>query len=293
MTPGMPLDERKEEARRCAINEVLPRIAAVWEATAAMLRDGESAAGRLALQTRMTRRGTSIELVVHGQRHLASWLQDVPVLLLNATAHAEDVCRFFPRAELRVPPRVATPNAQVRLVLGGFGKGTLLRHPRKLAELHDLLAVEHLGDELGIITHKAIKTMFADLGARLGHHGAVAGDDTFRFVRRHAVIGAPSAPPAEIAALAAARSGRAVPVERAVQANAPVLLTDGSAVSVPVAQIRSSGRASRACRHLQRRTGPGGAPAAADLTDRGQSRCHLDLRQRGTLRARGLHRILG
>ncbi len=235
MTPRMEIEARRDVARQCAINGQLPAIAAAWLGVAAILREGDAAAGRLKLATRDSRSGTVRELVVHGQRHIAEWLNELPVLMLNATGGIEDARRFFIRAVERTPARVATPHARTRLILGGFGKSTLARHPRKLADLRAYLAVEHAGDELGIVTHKSAIAAFQGMAhARLAHHGASAGDDTFRTVDAMAVIGGMSAPPDVIAAVAAARTGQAVPIARAVPATAPVLMADGSGVAVPV-----------------------------------------------------------
>ena len=69
---------------------------------------------------------------------------------------------------------------------------------------------------------------------RVVHHGANAGDNSFKEVDVLSVIGGMSAPPAAIATLAAARSGRAVPHARAVETREAVLMRDGTGVAVPV-----------------------------------------------------------
>ena len=235
LKPGMPFEERRAEVQRAGVNAALPTIGAVWQAVGAMLRAGDDAAGRLKLTTRTGKRGTVRELVVHRQRGIADWLNEVPVLMLNASGGIEEARRFFSRAVERSPARVATPHARTRLILGGFGKGTLARHPRKLADLRAYLAVEHAGDELGIVTHLSATDAIRGMAdTRLAHHGATAGDDEFRHVDVLAVIGGMSAPPDVIAALAAARTGQAVPVARAVPSTAPVLMADGRGVAVPV-----------------------------------------------------------
>jgi hypothetical protein len=87
----------------------------------------------------------------------------------------------------------------------------------------------------GIVTHLSAVSAFEGLLAtRTIHHGANAGDDSFRAVVTHNVIGGMTAPPAAIAELAAARSGRAVPYASPIETMEAILMRDGTGVAVPV-----------------------------------------------------------
>ena len=73
----MSLAERREAQRGAAINQQLPRIAAMMH----MLENGEAARIRLNTDNQGRR-----SFVLHGRRHIASWVAGLPVLMLNATA---------------------------------------------------------------------------------------------------------------------------------------------------------------------------------------------------------------
>jgi putative DNA primase/helicase len=156
MTPGMELERRRELARDAAINIQLPQIAAVWDAVHAILTDGENGAGRIEITTDDDRRGMRRELTVHTQHQVATWLTDLPVLMLNATASLGDVRRFFPRTVERRPPAVAAPHASARLIVGGFSNRTLKNSKSKREALKTWLALNARGRaETGLVTHKA------------------------------------------------------------------------------------------------------------------------------------------
>ena len=234
-TPGTDLQRRGERRREVAINRQLPTIAAIWHGIEAVLREGERGAGRIALSTRHSAKGSWREITVHAQRQVATWLADLPIIIVGATTGLGAVRRFFPRTELRSPPRVATPHAHHRLILGGFGKATLARHPKRQRQLRTWHEVQNMGRDQGIVTHLSAAAAFAGMAdTRTTWHGANAGDDSFRAVEVLSVIGGMSARPAAIAQLAATRSGRAVSYARAIETTAAVLMRDGSGVAVPV-----------------------------------------------------------
>jgi hypothetical protein len=57
-------------------------------------------------------------VTVHRLREPDSWLAELPVLMLEATASAETVKRYFPTIEHVAAP--ALPHQHVHLVLGGL-----------------------------------------------------------------------------------------------------------------------------------------------------------------------------
>jgi hypothetical protein len=202
MTPATNLEARAEMARMAAINRQLPVIAAVWQGLRALLAEGERGAGRIALGTQDRRRGSWREITVHAQKYLATWIADLPIIMLGATTSTAGVRRFFPRTETRVPPHVAAPHARNRLILGGFGKTTLARRPKRLRQLRTWHEVHNLGRDQVVVTHLSAVSAFTDMaGTRTTHHGANAGDDSFRDTDALSVIGGSSARPEEVAAL--------------------------------------------------------------------------------------------
>ena len=115
--------------------------------------DGDQGAGRIALAARHDAKGSRREITVHAQREVATWLTDLSVIIAGATTGIEAVQRFFPRAVLRCPLPVATPHGYHRLILGGFGKSTLSRRPKRLKQLRTFLELENIGKTQGIVTH--------------------------------------------------------------------------------------------------------------------------------------------
>jgi hypothetical protein len=236
MTPGMRLDDRKAEAARCAINSSLPRIAAVWRAAAAIMRGEDGAdAGRLKLETVHTTEGDIRRFHVLEQRRPADWIVEIPIRFMNGTGLLADVEGFFPGTVEHTTPRVAAPHSRTVLILGTFGKSALGRSKRKQSDIAAYLTVQAAGERQGIISYLSTMDSFAKIeGAHATWHGANAGDDSMRDLPLVSVIGGRSAPHWEIANLAAARSGLAVPSDRPVSTKATVLMTDGTGREITV-----------------------------------------------------------
>jgi hypothetical protein len=152
--------------------------------------------------------------------------------MLGATTGLDDVRRCFPRTILRAPPHVATPHAFTRLIPGGFGKRMSAKRQRGLRVWHQ---VWNAGREQSVVIHKCCAEALVGVPSmRVVTHGANAGNDELRDVETHSVIGGISLPPPVVAAIAAARSGRAVAPARAVMTAAPVLMRDGTGKAVRV-----------------------------------------------------------
>jgi hypothetical protein len=239
MRPAMSLEVRRAVAEAAAINSKLGKIAAVYDAMQAVLTEGESGAGRIELRLVMDQAGARRVVVVHMQHHPAAWTDDLPVLMLNATARIEDVRRVFPRAVARQGPPVATPNTALIQITGGFSKSSMDGSPKKQADTKAFLTVAFPGYDCGIVGHKSSVAAFATMpNTRTTWHGANAGDDSFRNVDVGVVFDGPRARPAEIAALAAARTGHRVDSASPVMARETVLMTDGTGVEIPVLQYQ-------------------------------------------------------
>jgi hypothetical protein len=223
MHPSMTLEQRKAALASAGANAQLPRLATICRT----LATGE--ASRIRLYTDMGRAGARRMMVVHGQRKLAGWISDLPVMMLNATACAEDVRRFFPDAELAPIPQPALDHQTVHQVLGGFGKSAL--NPTKLAALVEDVSIKALGKTGLVIVHEKHEAAFKEIpGIRTMHHGDVAGDDDHGDVDVVFQIGGPFASPKAIAELATARSGQPVPIAKPRPAPCVALMADGSGV---------------------------------------------------------------
>jgi putative DNA primase/helicase len=231
MHPGMTLAERREAQHAVAINQQLPKIAAMLH----MLANGET--GRLRLTTDGKGRRS---IVLHGKRERAAWLADKPILFLNATARLPDVQRFFGSATLIEQPRARIEHQRVHQFLGSFGKGAMTN--KKVADLV-ARARRHLaaGKAVLVICHEQIEDVFKALPEarpvedglpqlRVLHHGDYAGDDDHGDVDVVMHIGGPFATARQIAELATARFGVPVPIAKPVRVPCVALMEDGTGV---------------------------------------------------------------
>ena len=217
-----------------AVNAQLPAIAALTHALDAILTQGEKAAGLVSVRLDMRRSGSQIVLTVRGQQKPAAWLADLPVLMLNATGRVEDVRRVFPSAEAPKMPRGAWDHFTLHQVVGGFGRSTISRHPTRLAELRDLMAVAMLGKTQGYVAvHKPHEDEFATLrGVATDHHGNLAGNNDHQDAEIGFVIGGTFVDARDTASIAAARGGGAVASAAPVPTLRAALLNEGGAVVI-------------------------------------------------------------
>jgi putative DNA primase/helicase len=220
MHPGMSLMERREAFRAAAVNQVLPKIAALTH----MLDRGEAARIRLDTDDKGRRK-----LILHGRRHVANWVSSKPVLMLNATARLPDYQRFFGDAALLPLPQARLEHQHVHQVLGSFGKSAMT--DKKLAGLL-MEARAHIaaGKSLLVICHEQNEAAFQAIGARTLHHGDLAGDDDHGDVDVIMHIGGPFPDYRKIAELATARSGVSVPIAQPVRRPCFALMEDASGV---------------------------------------------------------------
>jgi putative DNA primase/helicase len=224
MHPGQSLAERREALKAAEINQQLPRIASMLH----MLAAGE--AGRLRLFTKTDHGNAQRGIVLHGQRKVAQWLREKPVLMLNATARIEDVRRFFPDAVMADLPQAHLPHQRVHQILGSFGKFAMSE--KKLADLEaDARAHVAAGKSLLVICYERDEARFRKITDRVLHHGNYAGDDDHGDVDVIMHIGGPFARSREIAEMATARYGEPVPIAQPVRKPCVALMEDGSGVA--------------------------------------------------------------
>jgi hypothetical protein len=221
MHPGMSLAERREAQLHAAINQQLPRIAAMM----LMLENGEAARIRLTTDNKVRR-----SIILHGRRPVAGWLSDKPTLMLNATARLADVQGFFPTAIMMDLPQARMPHQRVHPILGSFGKSAMT--DSKVADLvAEARAHAAHGKAVLVICHEQCEAAFKAIpDVRTLHNGNYAGDDDHGDVDVILDIGGPFAPYKQIAEIAPARTGQAVPIVQPVRRPCVALMEDSTGV---------------------------------------------------------------
>jgi putative DNA primase/helicase len=141
--------------------------------------------------------------------------------------------------------QVATPYLVVFLVLGPWGKTSIIPDPkagmeenqtreRRLAELRDFIAF-HSGGNALVVTYKAIEDRFIGLpGIRTGHFNAIAGLDIFGDVRSLFVIGRPLPEPDVLRHMALALTGKFIARENPEVETLGQRVADGSGAAIKV-----------------------------------------------------------
>jgi hypothetical protein len=234
MRPSMSIDERKGVARMAAVNVQLPRIASLAHAIEAILMQGDKAAGYVSVRLDMRRTGSQVMLTVRDQHERAAWLTDLPALMLNATGRIGDVRRVFPSAEALEMSRAKWEHFEVHQIVGGFGRSVLARHPTRLQELHDLMAVAMLGKRQGMVAvHMPHEDAFTGLrGVATVHHGNLAGSNDHQDADIGFIIGGAFADAKDVASIAASRGGGAIVPKAPGRTMRAALLTSGAAVEI-------------------------------------------------------------
>ena len=229
MWPGMPLDDRKEAARRCRINRSLPRIADALHAMEAMLTN-EGQRDVITLSVEVLKSGTHRVMMVHGLRRPHEWVTNRPVLICDATARPDKVTRFFPSLRHVAPPAPRLEHQIVHQRLGTFGKSAM-RDEKKLAAMVDEVTLRTLGRTALVLVHKEFENAFKHLpNVTVRHHGDTAGDDDNGDVDVVIQIGGPFARPQEIAEAATAETGRLVTPAKLVRTPCAALMMDGTGI---------------------------------------------------------------
>lgn len=240
MVPGMNNEARREAVEAAKINGQIYAINAVWRALRGR-RQGAlpgvpgPGAGRLELTSENKRSGTTRYLLTHSQRRPAKWLKRLPIAILSGSMTIEDVRRFFPKAIEQVTPRAIAPHAETELILGAWGTRGLVEGKKKLGYIRDYIAFRGIGrGGKGIIAPLACVEAFGGMAdTKVLWHGANAGSNSMRDAGLVVSIGGPSARPADIARIAAARTGEAVPTAGTVSSTVAVLMADGSGAMIP------------------------------------------------------------
>ncbi len=246
--PGQPLKDRRKAMALAAGNAGISRRAAVWRALQALLDGDAPQTGRLQTGSRTTKEGSFRTIVLHSKLEVRDEVAGLPILCLDATMPLHIVRYYLPRIELLAEIQPVAPHMEVRQVIGGWGKTSLVPSDRTAPdenrrrvglakELSDFAALNSGGDAL-VITYQAIEAEFQRPGIRTGHFNAIAGLDGFRDVRSLFVIGRPLPDARELRDAALALTGRAIPEESGQVETRGALMDDGSGSAMNVRAYR-------------------------------------------------------
>ena len=243
--PGQTANARREMLPLAAGNAGIPRRAAIWRALQALLEGDATHTGRLQAGNRTTPSGSFRTIVLHSRQDIREEVAGLPMLHLDATMPLHVVRYYLPRITLLAEVNPVAPHMQVHQVIGGWGKTSLVSHPRVapdearrraglVNELADFAALNSGGNAL-VITYEAIEAEFASRPSiRTGHFNAIAGLDTFGDVRSLFVVGRPLPDARELRDMALALTGRAVAIEAGQVETRGALMEDGSGAAMNV-----------------------------------------------------------
>ena len=243
--PGQTANDRRAALPRAAGNAGIPRRGAIWRALQALLEGDATHTGRLQAGSRTTASGSFRTIVLHSRLDIRDEVAGLPMLHLDATMPLHVVRYYLPRITLLAEVNPVAPHMQVHQVIGGWGKTSLVSHPRVapdearrraglVSELADFAALNSGGNAL-VITYEAIEAEFASRpGIRTGHFNAIAGLDTFGDVRSLFVVGRPLPDARDLRDMALALTGRAVAVEAGQVETRGALMEDGNGAAMNV-----------------------------------------------------------
>jgi hypothetical protein len=246
--PGMPRKMRKDAMEAAAVNGSIPRRAGIWHALADLLEGTETHTGRLQVGERSEAAGAEPTILLHSRCDISSQLNDLPILMLDASLPEQIVKHFLPRFTTLARIDAAAPFMTVTQVIRGWGRSYMVpsrnskvapaenrRRDNFLAELRDFVALNKTDRGALVVTYKAIKHHFAEItGVATGHFNALRGIDAHRDVGAAFVIGRPLPDFIELRTMAMALTGLPVPIEEPHKETRGLVMVDGSSRSIEV-----------------------------------------------------------
>lgn len=214
------LEDLSVEAAQCLQDTIVPVLAGAIIASLAY-RDAGQCDGILTLDARQGL------YRFRRRRDVPDWLNDVPLVILNATGHPDTLLDVLGRdpasAEIYDPHLALPPEVEViQLTDATYGKTTLTSlNPASTTLTHALDRVRAVLDPVlstGLITFKGIEDGVGEaLGIapeRRAHFGAVTGSNAYADLEQLVVLGTPSPSPDAVVELASAiHAGRTPLVE--------------------------------------------------------------------------------
>ena len=247
MYPGMPLEERKEAARRAATNKRIPRMAMLMRTLADILEGTATATGRLEMFTDDLKAGPIRKVLVHQRRPLREARLTRPILHLDGTMPVEAVCQYIPQMEVVADVSAIMPNMTTIQVLstrynrGGWGKNSVCssdklppdeiqRRENRIECLKDFLRGQVLQHGHGLaVTYQVLEEQLQGIkGLALAHFNAVAGINRHENVNFEVVIGRPMPSPYDTAQLVKQLFGTWCEPDAPQERHAGLLMADGS-----------------------------------------------------------------
>ncbi|MGX9426275.1 MULTISPECIES: ATP-dependent DNA helicase [Bradyrhizobium] len=258
--------ETGEEAAKARVKEYrflgqLRKRAAMWRAVDELLSGPDDASGRLRVEMKTTKDGAVLCLRINGRRNVHDRIATLPVVVLDATLHDEVVKFFFPRIEVALDLKVASPHEHITQVIGlPVGKSSLAQlEPGKRSAQEEkrvgnkrqrlLKTVRKLagGRRTLVITNKELESIFEDAGPHIevAHFNAIEGIDRWRDVECLVTLGRPLPSPNAVEHMAAALTGKPIalplrPAQRPcgrpqamITQDRPVQLKSGAEVLLP------------------------------------------------------------
>jgi putative DNA primase/helicase len=225
--PGMPPALRDAEARRCAGNKMMRRMARLWKLIGAQIEAGIERSGNVEIVKRETTDG-------HGYRAVRlSWREDIkegwraPTLHIDATLRPELVQAYFPQFEVLADIKIDAPHQEtIQIAERTFSTSALCPRnsddektlARKQAGIDrlwwwSLAKARSFGGAWLLIVNKAVEE---DIRARhtvpafidITHHNATRGRDEWKNVRGVIDVGRTLPPPRAVERMAGALTGR-------------------------------------------------------------------------------------
>jgi hypothetical protein len=226
LTPQSSEETVKARAKEFRFLGQLGRRAAMWRAVEELLSVPDEATGRLRIDMKNTKDGAVLCLRINGRRDVHDRIAALPVLVLDATLNEEILKYFFPRIEVALDVKVASPNEHITQVVGlPVGKSSLAklepgkRRPQEETRVGNkrrrlLNTVRKLagGRRTLVITNKELESMFEGAGPNIetAHFNAIEGIDRWRDVACLITIGRPLPAPEAVEHMAAALTGKPI-----------------------------------------------------------------------------------
>ena len=218
MWPGMPRPAWRAAVAKGSVNKMIPRLAAMWRAVAALAAEGgPERSGWLSLAMIAAKEGMTRVLRIKGRRTQGrGW--DAPVLFLDATLQMELLTLIWPLVEKTADIAVETPHQRIMQVADQSYSLRRMASGTALAAVHAIVCREarrHAPGRALAVAQASVEERLRQHGPTpvnltTAHHNAVAGRDEWRDVAVEIVVGRTAPSPKAVERQAEALTGVAV-----------------------------------------------------------------------------------
>lgn len=256
MYPGMTLDDRKAERQRVQCNASINRRISMWHVILGLLENSPGYEGRLQRSVRAIDGGTVQTLILRTHKRVIESVEQLPVLILDATCPERIVSEFFHRVVTLSNVRAKTPAMTITQVLGmidattglprgGFGK-TSLDYSQANVPVHQLekrlrkcdaiktLVKREVGCGTGLVVcNEVIEPHFQHIaGVQTAHFNNVVGLDGYKDVDCIFVIGRPLPNSNALHEMARCIFGYIIPESKSVLETGSILMSTGTGANI-------------------------------------------------------------